>query len=317
MDLADAYTEHALRLIRVANGQSRDVTMQINRLARQIRALLLTTRLTSIKSRKLAALIRQFDALVIAAYARVLADQEAFVKELVMLEAAWAARAGRYSAIDTAMLASVQVLVAGSTLQEHWGRQSMLVRTRIAAEVRLGVAAAQQEAEIAQRVVGAGPSMQGGVIDAARRDARGIVDATTHSAAGQGRLEAQRAAGVNAVKWFAILDTKVCPSCAARAEKLWDMDGKPIAHDLAFASPVLHPWCRCILLPMKFKDGPPADGGNTHKFEDWMSTLPRERQEDVLGVGRSDLWRRGVITTQDLIGQNGLVLPLRALKPGD
>lgn len=211
---------------------------------------------------------------------------------------------------------AANLTVLGVTLQDHWARHSMIARQRVAAEIRLGATAGQTGDQIAQRVVGSGSSMAGGTLDALRRDARGTVDATTQSVAGQARLEAMRSSGrgINAVKWFAILDSKVCPSCAERAEKLWDMDGKPIGHSIPFAQPVLHPWCRCILLPMKFPDGPPEDGGDVNKFSDWLNRQTRERQDDVLGVGRAQLWRDGKITTHDLIGQNGLVMTLRELR---
>lgn len=318
MSTVDSYTAHALALIRVANGQGRDVTMQLNKLARDIRAMLLDLPLTSLRARRLKQVLRQVDEAIVSAYARILTDQLAFAGELAELEAAWAARQAGIAALPkdriTAMAANLTVL--GVTLQDHWARHSMIARQRVAAEIRLGATAGQTGDQIAQRVVGSGSSMAGGTLDALRRDARGTVDATTQSVAGQARLEAMRSSGrgINAVKWFAILDSKVCPSCAERAEKLWDMDGKPIGHSIPFAQPVLHPWCRCILLPMKYPDGPPEDGGDVNKFGDWLNRQTRERQDDVLGVGRAQLWRDGKITTHDLIGQNGLVMTLRELR---
>lgn len=317
MSTADDYTTRALALIRVANGQSRDVSMALNKLGREIQAMLLNTTTARLK-RRLKAILRQIEQAITQTYAAILAGQTQFARELIEAEAAWAARQAGLPPPGRDRLAAVLAgaAVTGATLADRWGVQAAQLRTRVTAEVRMGVVAGQAPDVIAQRAVGSGGSLTGGALDVARRDARGLVDATTHSVGGQARLEAMRTSGkgINAVKWFAILDTRVCPSCAERADKLWDMDGKPIGHSIPFATPVLHPWCRCILLPMKYPDGPPEDGGNTNKFGEWLERQSQDRQDEVLGVGRAALWRAGKITTHDLIGQNGLVLTLRELQ---
>jgi hypothetical protein len=49
-------------------------------------------------------------------------------------------------------------------------------------------------------------------------------------------------------------------------------------------------------------------------FEDFIRGLSPEEQDDILGDGRADLWRRGVITKADLVNQRGRVLTLRELR---
>jgi hypothetical protein len=49
-------------------------------------------------------------------------------------------------------------------------------------------------------------------------------------------------------------------------------------------------------------------------FEQWIDSLSPAEQDDVLGAGRADLWRRGVITKADLISQRGRVLTLAELR---
>lgn len=322
MDLADAYTEHALRLVRISNGQSRDVAMQLNKLASQIRLALLDADVSSMNERKLRALLKSVTALTQAAFASIADLQERFVRELMVLESRWAARTGRWETPEAAAVARAadKLTVGGLTQREIWERQAALATARMIGETRLGRDAGQSSSQIAQRIVGTRtredrvPS--GGALEATRRDARGIVDATTHSSADAGRREAMRATGVNALQWLAILDPKVCPNCAMRMGKLWTLDGEPIKHDIPFASPVLHPWCRCILLPMKF----PADkleaaaAKTSQQFDKWLGKLPQDRQEDLLGKGRAQLWRDGTITTRDLIDQNGMVMSLRDLR---
>lgn len=316
MSQMDQYVAHALKLIQVSNGQNAAVSSILRQLQRRLATLIRTTEAHIPGRRRTLEFQRSVDALILDAYTMIATRQARAVAALVSMEAEWAGRAGRYD-VELPSTASTirEFTVLGNTIDEHWQRQAANLRTKVIAEVRLGQLAGQSNAQIVARVAGTGPAMKGGLMEVARRDARGVVDATTHSAADAGRRATMKAAGVNAVKWMAILDPKVCVSCGERAGKLWTIDGEAVGHNIPYASPVLHPWCRCILLPMKYPDGPPEDGGKeVDKFENWLKKQSVEQQNDTLGKGRADLWRDGKVDVDELIGQNGMVMTLRQLQ---
>jgi len=312
------YVEHALRLIRVANGLNASSTVDLRTMARKIKSAMGTADFGGYSKKELNALLKQIDTIVTSAYAGIAARKVGAVRQLMPIEAKFAARASAFPTVaGEALVARTasNFTLMGRTLDETFAVQAQRLMDRMTAEIRLAAEAGQSGKEVVERVLGTGKDLRNGVIDDAIRKVRGVGDATVHSAADAGRRATMAANGVNALKWHAILDPKVCIECAERAGKLWDMDGEPIGHDIPYASPALHPWCRCILLPQKFKDGPPEDGGkDIDKFDDWLETLTPEQQNDILGEGRAELWRSEVITTADLINQNGQVVTLSELR---
>lgn len=58
--------------------------------------------------------------------------------------------------------------------------------------------------------------------------------------------------------------------------------------------------------------GGPVSGKLTYK--DWFSRLSESRQREILGPGRFDLYKKGLIGYSDMIGQNGNELTLAELR---
>jgi SPP1 gp7 family putative phage head morphogenesis protein len=79
--------------------------------------------------------------------------------------------------------------------------------------------------------------------------------------------------------------------------------------------------CRCSLLG-KVIDGEPGgtrastDGqvSASLTFEGWLERQPIDRQNDILGKGRAELYRKGTITLQDLVSGRGRPLTIEQLK---
>ncbi|MGL5005601.1 MAG: hypothetical protein ACRDAM_21960, partial [Casimicrobium sp.] len=70
--------------------------------------------------------------------------------------------------------------------------------------------------------------------------------------------------------------------------------------------------CRSIMLPLLRM--PRATDRPTGSFEEFIASLSPAEQEELLGKGRAELWRRGVITKTDLVNQRGRELTLRQLR---
>ncbi|MDP0169862.1 phage head morphogenesis protein, partial [Glaesserella parasuis] len=58
------------------------------------------------------------------------------------------------------------------------------------------------------------------------------------------------------------------------------------------------------------QDGPVSEQIN---YENWLKSKSPEQQDQVLGKGKADLWRRGVITFADMLDQSGRPLTLKDL----
>ncbi len=151
---------------------------------------------------------------------------------------------------------------------------------------------------------------------AAQAQAKSLTGTAVDTAAYAGRLATFRASGVNALKFFAILDSKTTIGCAVRAGKLYTLDLEPIGHTVVLDRPPPRHWnCRSILLPMKFPVGPPEDGGKEKdNFARWLAKHSTEEQDDILGPRRAQLYRDGKITLADLIGQRGQALTIAELR---
>lgn len=319
--LTDRYVKHALTLIRVANGLKSDAGLVMRRLARALETLLRSVDLANATLSTLRATISQADGLIFDHIGEIEDAQNSAAQDLIEIEAKWAKQVGRYDA--TASDAQVtrafsQLQVTGNTIGEHFDTIANRLRQATVREIRLGASAGQSEKEIASRIVGVGRAKKGGVIDKAKRDLDNIIATSAQAAADAGRRAAQKANGISALKWHAVLDLQknpgLCPDCLLRANKVWTIDGEPVNHDIPYAPIPLHIKCHCLFIPLKLStdklDNLPPD----HTFEDWLGEQDVAEQEEIFGKGRLALYNAGKITTKDLIGQNGLVMSLAELR---
>jgi hypothetical protein len=116
---------------------------------------------------------------------------------------------------------------------------------------------------------------------------------------------------IRALQHVSVLDNRTSIICAARANLRWTYPAlKPIGHAHRFLRPPLHPRCRSQITPIL--EGEPLP--DTTTINAWLKEQSRKTQEQVLGVRRAGLWRRGKISTHDLVTQRGLILPLEELE---
>ncbi|MGX2950045.1 minor capsid protein [Ursidibacter sp. B-7004-1] len=136
---------------------------------------------------------------------------------------------------------------------------------------------------------------------------------------------------LNGEQQISTLDLRTSDVCRVRDGKAWDLNKKPIGdHDLPYARPPLHPNCRSTMrlitkswrelgidideIPESTRasmDGQIKQGLN---YEDWLKGKTPAEQDTVLGKGKADLWRRGVITFRDMLDQSGRPLTLEQLQ---
>lgn len=319
--IAKLYTDRALQLIRLGNGQSLSVRTELRKLASGLRVLLDGKALPTMRKRELTALLKKIEALIAERFGVVSEQQSAAAEELASIEAAWAAEASGFDVdideVDIAAIAS-GLLIFGVPLAVMWSRQRDDLVTRVAGAVREVAAGAAAPETLLPRIMGSSPSREvGGLLQAALRNADALAHTTVAQVATDARIPVWKANGVNAFRWHAVLDEKTTAGCAIRHGLIYTIDGlEPINHKVPIErTPPRHYRCRSILLPMAYTSKLPApqDGGQ-QTFRDYFDSLSEAEQDRLFGQGRAILFRRGVITQTDLVGQYGQVLSLDELR---
>lgn len=304
-EIASRYTRRAFSVLRVAAGLAASADADVARLGRQIQRIVSGEDLAELGRRDLSALLREIDEAIAAAYAAIGAAQAEAARELLGIEAGWAAgllgsTEPRESMIDRLARG---LLVLGAPPGEQWTRQGDALGRRVGDLVR-------------EAAAGTPGSVRDAVSDAlaiARRDAQNLADLTANSAAAQGRAEVARASGAVGFRWLSILDMNTTTGCAIRHGLVYSLDYQPIGHSIPIERPPPRHWgCRSMLAPLLRMPRPGDRDEGT--FDDWLATLSDDEAADVLGKGRADLYRRKVITKADLVNQRGRALTLKELR---
>lgn len=232
-----------------------------------------------------------------------------------------------------AYFASVEksVLITGSPAADYWRGQSVDTTRRFAAAVRTGLSNSETNSQIIARVVG--KSGEPGVIDVSRSHAATLVQTSVQAVANDARRTTFESNDdvVKGFKQVSTLDSHTSIVCVSYSGASWTLDKKPIDK-----SP---PWnggcprhfnCRSVEVPLlkSFRDlgldiddfetsqrassAGPVDAKTT--FDDFLKRQGVKYQDEVLGVGRAELWRKGKLTLRDLVSGQGRPLSLEELQ---
>ncbi|MDG6408782.1 minor capsid protein [Glaesserella parasuis] len=214
-------------------------------------------------------------------------------------------------------------IIAGSPLEDWWAKQGNDFAFKFEGIIRQGLLDGQQTSQMISDVKH--------LMNTSRRHAETLVITAVAKVADKAH-QALRDENLDILageKHLSTLDTRTSTVCQLRDGLMWDLDKKPIDHDVPYQRPPLHPRCRSILqlvtkswkelgidaeeMPSSTRasqDGPVSEQIN---YENWLKSKSPEQQDQVLGKGKADLWRRGVITFADMLDQSGRPLTLKDL----
>ncbi|MDP0333771.1 minor capsid protein [Glaesserella parasuis] len=214
-------------------------------------------------------------------------------------------------------------IIAGSPLEDWWAKQGNDFAFKFEGIIRQGLLDGQQTSQMLTDVKH--------LMNTSRRHAETLVITAVAKVADKAH-QALRDENLDILageKHLSTLDTRTSTVCQLRDGLMWDLDKKPIDHDVPYQRPPLHPRCRSILqlvtkswkelgidaeeMPSSTRasqDGPVSEQIN---YENWLKSKSPEQQDQVLGKGKADLWRRGVITFADMLDQSGRPLTLKQL----
>jgi len=225
----------------------------------------------------------------------------------------------------------------GRLLRDWFGNLEQSRMQAITNAVRNGFVEGQTTAEIVQAIRGTRANKHAdGVLQKPRREVEAVVrTAISHTAQiAQNDMIAANADLVKAVKWSSTLDDRTTHICAIRDGKLYTADDKrrPIDHKIPWGEGPgrIHFCCRSAQVPvlkswrdlgLDMDDMPagtrasmdgqvPAD----QTYGQWLAKQSLQRQEDVLGVERAQLFRSGKLSFDKFYNERGKFLTLAQLR---
>jgi SPP1 gp7 family putative phage head morphogenesis protein len=204
----------------------------------------------------------------------------------------------------------------GRVLRE-WAQGVGAQRTqRVMDQIKIGVVEGQSVENIVKRVRGTkSMNYKDGILEISRRDAASVVKtAVTHIASGAAEVfyEANQEA-IKGVRWVSVLDGRTTAVCQARDGKVFEPGKGP--------RPPAHFNCRSTVTPVlrsfrelgiDLDDLPDVDrksmngkepAGTT--YNDWLKRQSAAFQDEVLGVTKGALFRRGGLSVDRFVDASG------------
>lgn len=224
------------------------------------------------------------------------------------------------------------VLIEGGPLVDWWKRQTQDIQFKLSGAIREGVLLNETNDQIISKVIGRGN--EPGILPQARNRAAALVQTAVHQVNNDARnmVYERNDDIIKALVHLSTLDSHTSIICVGRSGLKWsnDKNHTPIGHTVPFQVPPLHFNCRSVMVPetLTFRemglDMPepeigerasslgPLDANTT--MDQYLNRVSESQQDEMLGKGRADLWRRGKITLSQLLDGRGRELTLQQLR---
>lgn len=350
--IAERAIAHGINLLRFSAGVQKRVLAILERMSMELTMRVLDDKLSSRNRARLETLLQDANEIIERYHADVsglasnklagLARTEAKAFEHAMKSA------GRQLGVQLGVAMpsmnmleamSGDVLIAKATSRDWWAQRSRVHVWRFAGEVRQGMAQGETNEQIVSRVVGSPKKNLPGVMDIARVDARRLVHNSVQTVANIARdMTFQQNRDILAgIQQVSTLDGRTTDICLAYSGAKWDMDYQPMdGTTLPYNNPDGTPgcprhWnCRSVMVPVtksyadmgidlgEWEGGTRASTGGqvdaNMTMDQWLATRTPAQLDEQLGKGRAALYKRGVITLQQLLDVSGNPLSLAELE---
>lgn len=284
-----------MELARVEAHVRRQLIRRLNKLQREAMGRIGVDDLDNINARQLSRLIRDIDKLANTAYSDMIRQSQDYSGELAQDETDFIYREfGKKWGAPKRPPAITSPLVLGATIGEWLSKQGRDYAHNVTMAVR-------NQDSIAPL---------GGRFNNALK---AFTTTLTSSTVNQRRIQvADKSSYILGYQHNSVLDSRVSDICLVRHLKRWNKDKQPIGHDLDYRETPLHPHCRSfITFIFDFYDDSKINGITV---DDWLDSMNEAEQNEVLGVGKAAMYRRGDITLRDLLDQSGRPQPLYRLQ---
>lgn len=331
-ELADEILHHSLSLFRLAASQVAATTARLKAMEKKLIAELSVPLLSERRKSEIKQILENADE-IIAEYYGNIPDELSPVElgETVAkvtgnsLEVALGVEAANLPTQAYLKSLASNVLLEGGPLKDWWQAQADDTSFKFANQVRQGLANAETNQKIIGRIVGTRTSP--GIMDVARRNAASLVQTSVQAVANDARLTTFRANAdiLLGIEQISTLDSHTTLICMAYSGAQWDLEGKPLNGSPPFlGGPPRHFNCRSVLVGISKnailrnrKSTRASDEGqisNKTTFDEFLKRKSKAYVDEMLGVGRADLWRAGKITLRDLVSGTGRPLTLTELQ---
>lgn len=309
--LALLFVDRGVRLVQTADSLTSDATARLKDTAAVIVALLAATSFSSPVD--ISTTLATAKSLLEDTYRQVAAESLASLAELPAIEAQFVVSTINDAAdsilVRTPRLTVSEPHISGAPLSAWWGAQRDDTIAKLIHTVRAGIVAKWTADQIAKLVGAAHGPMPGALRNA---------ETLTHTAVQRVSMDARNAvlfanpAAVEGVQVAATLDSKTCAQCLAYDGSTYDSSGNPLGDTtLPFnGGPEYHFGCRCHTVPLLLGHDPAP----SPTAAEWLDSKSAEEQDEMLGVGRAALYRKGSFTLRDLVSGTGKPLSLEQLR---
>lgn len=337
--LLDEVVSDSLNILRLSARKKRETLVRLKKLEAALVERMATTDLKRGERRKLATFLKKSADIIREHYTQLQLELElpAMAKTVAEITAnglgvVLGADALSLPTDDYFASVASNVLIQGSPAKDWWARQAEATVQGFSAQIRQGLASAETNQKLISRIVGKADQI--GLMNQARYQVAALVQTSVQAVANDARLATFRknADVIAGVKQVSTLDSHTSDICIAYSGAQWDLEGKPIrGNKLAFnGGPPRHFNCRSVLVPItksfadlgldigeKPSSTRASDEGQISAkttFDSFLRRKGQAYQDEVLGVGRADLWRAGRITLRDLVSGDGRPLTLAQLR---
>lgn len=327
-------TDRKILLFRYDAHLRRQIWQKLTALQRQLLTRISATGIEAISKKELEALLRDVRKTISEHYLEVSEFSQNELTQLLPVEVNAttsiyneAVRFGLFNTTPeiTRQAVNSAQIIAGSPLEKWWQKQSDDLAFKFEGLIRQGMLDGKQTSQLISEVKE--------LMATSRRHSETLVRTAVMKVHDKAQ-EIVRDNNLDILKGeqqISTLDLRTSDVCKVRDGKAWDLDKKPIGdHDLPYARPPLHPNCRSTMrlltkswrelgfdideIPESTRASMDGQVKQGLTYEDWLKGKSPEQQDWVLGKGKADLWRRGVITFRDMLDQLGRPLTLVELQ---
>ena len=333
--IADAILSNAIRIERFTASEKKKLFKVFLQMQTELKAKL-ANGYTPYEKPRLTKLLKDCTAIINTFYGGIQSefDYVGLAKAEAAATQTAIASIGLEASLPTAAVLKAMVsdsLIQGAPLADWWEKMGADAAFKFAAQIRQGVAQGETLQQVITRIVGSKKKGIVGIMEISHRHASTLVHDSIMQISNSAKLETYKANAdvLKGVQWLSTLDSHTCTACMAYSGAQWDMEGKPIKGDLLLKNPPLHPNCRCVLtsltksyrelgfnideMPIGTRASDEGQVPADMTFSQFLSRKTVAEQNEMLGMGRAELWRQKKITLQDLISQNNRPLTLAQL----
>lgn len=190
--------------------------------------------------------------------------------------------------------------IDGKHLQPFVKDWSQTKRKLVEQEMRKGVLANETVSQIVKRINGPSAFVR------SRRSAEAIVRTSVQEITGAAReaVWTANADVIKGVRWVATLDNRTCVLCGPLDGKVFKLEEGP--------RPPRHPNCRCVTVAITTASGISGERASAFgpvpkdiTFDEFMRQRGAGFQDDVLGVTKARLYRKGGVKLDDFVDKSG------------